>query len=1007
MAAAVEIPVGSLERARGRIAPSLITGLAVAIAYVASAHLGFGLAFVAEQVTTVWAPTGIAIATLLLAGVRLWPAVWIGAFAANALTTAPLWTAVLIATGNTLEAVTAVWGLRRLRDFTATLPRVTDVLAFLLLAVLAAPIISASIGVVTLCAAGAQSWDRFAPLWWNWWFGDALGAVIVAPAILTVVGHRWERRRALRASIFVGAAMIVTYLAFGLVALRPHPVEYIVFPIVIAAAVTGGPAITSLVVLSVSSIAIWQAARGSVLPADQTVHEGLILLQLFMGVLGATALLLAAAVAERRRSEERERSAAAVLRHREEMLRLAQRAGGVATFEWDFHRQTAQCSAEFFAIFGLPAREGIMTAVEWEKYVHPDDRARLAAHLARAIEGLEPAAADYRITTADGTARWLSYAGQLQTRPDGERMLGIVVDITGRKALERELRDHGDVLSRSEERYRRIFETTGVSLWEEDFTAVKTALDRIAAAGHDVEDYIRRHPELIDECVSLVKIVDVNPATLRLFAAADKTALLGSLSRIFRPETREVFVGELVAIARGDRHYAAEATVQALDGRRVDVLLSIAFPGPGESFNSVLVSLADITDRKQAEIALREQVEVRTRLAAENARLYHEAEQANRLKDEFLATLSHELRTPLNAVLGWVHMLREGTLQPAMYQRALESVERNAKTQAQLVEDLLDVSRIIAGKLLIKSEAVDLATVLTNAVETVQAGVSAKRLNLSLLLPADGRLVVTGDADRLQQVIWNLVSNAIKFTPSGGRVHVELRQHESKAEIIVRDTGQGIDPAFAPHLFERFRQMDASKTRVHGGLGLGLSIVRHLVEAHGGTVHAESEGPGRGATFRVRLPLRAAHADAADVKVGPPALPAADSTLTGVRALVVDNDADARDLTRHMLERHGATVATAGSAGGALHLLARDRFDILIADIAMPEQDGLALMRAVRGLPAQQTNRDIPAIASTAYAGAGAREETVTAGFNAHLDKPIEPDALVAAVSSLLSIIRP
>ena len=693
MAAAVEIPIGSLERARGRIAPSLITGLAVAIAYVASAHLGFGLAFVAEQVTTVWAPTGIAIATLLLAGARLWPAVWIGAFTANAVTTAPMWTAVLIATGNTLEAVTAVWALRRLRDFTATLPRVSDVLAFLLLAVVAAPIISATTGVVTLCAAGVQSWDRFGPLWWNWWFGDALGAVIVAPAILTVVGHRWERRRALRASIFVGAAMIVTYLAFGLAALRPHPVEYIVFPIVIAAAVTGGPAITALVVLSVSSIAIWQTARGSVLlPADQTVHEGLILLQLFMGVLGATALLLAAAVAERRRSEERERSAAAVLRHREEMLRLAQHAGGVATFEWDFSRQTAQCSPEFFAIFGLPAREGIMTGVEWEQYVHPDDRARLAVHLARAIEGLEPAAADYRITTADGKVRWLSYAGQLQTTPDGPRMLGIVVDITS---------------------------------------------------------------------------------------------------------------------------------------------------------------------RKQAEIALREQVEVRTGLAAENARLYHEAEQANRLKDEFLATLSHELRTPLNAVLGWVHMLREGTLQPAMHQRALEAVERNARTQAQLVEDLLDVSRIIAGRLLIKSEAVDLATVLTNAVETVQAGVSAKRLNLSLHLPADGRVMVTGDPDRLQQVIWNLVSNAIKFTPSGGRVDVELRQHDSKAEIIVRDTGPGIDPAFAPHLFERFRQMDASKTRVHGGLGLGLSIVRHLVEAHGGTVDAESEGPERGAAFRVRLPLRA------------------------------------------------------------------------------------------------------------------------------------------------------
>jgi signal transduction histidine kinase/CheY-like chemotaxis protein len=382
-------------------------------------------------------------------------------------------------------------------------------------------------------------------------------------------------------------------------------------------------------------------------------------------------------------------------------------------------------------------------------------------------------------------------------------------------------------------------------------------------------------------------------------------------------------------------------------------------------------------------------------IALDNARLYQEVEQANRLKDDFLATLSHELRTPLNAVLGWAHMLREGTMQPSMRQKALEAVERNARAQAQLVEDLLDVSRIVAGKLEIKADAVDLGPVVSNAVDTVRAGVSAKRLRLNVDVPLDRRMVVTGDADRLQQIVWNLVTNAVKFTPSGGRVDVALRQADSRAEIVVRDTGQGIAPQLRPLLFQRFRQLDASKTRLHGGLGLGLSIVRHLAEAHGGTVTAESEGEGRGSTFRVRLPLRAVdvaatHA-AATEEVG------LEAVLEGVAALVVDDDADARELIRYVLDKQGADVMTAGSAGEALHLLANHAFDVLVADIGMPEQDGLALIRVIRE-QARPASRSIPAIAVTAYAAVREREEALRAGFHVHLSKPVAPDQLVRAV---------
>jgi CheY-like chemotaxis protein/two-component sensor histidine kinase len=320
--------------------------------------------------------------------------------------------------------------------------------------------------------------------------------------------------------------------------------------------------------------------------------------------------------------------------------------------------------------------------------------------------------------------------------------------------------------------------------------------------------------------------------------------------------------------------------------------------------------------------------------------------------------------------------------------------------QVQLVEDLLDVSRIMAGKLQVRSDAVDLAAVVTNAVDTVRPGVTAKQLNLRVLLPADGRVTVGGDADRLQQVVWNLVSNAVKFTPAGGRIDVELRGVDSKAEIIVRDTGQGIEPAFRPHLFQRFRQMDASKTRQHGGLGLGLSIVRHLVEAHGGTVGAESDGLNCGATFRVELPMRAAE-DAA-TEIGGAASVLRQRSLAGVRALIVDDEADARELTRYVLESRGAAVVAAASAGDALHLLASQPFDVLVADIGMPGQDGFELIRALRSLPGGSPNRGIPAVALTAYTSLREREDAVAAGFNSHIGKPADAAQLTVAVATLV-----
>ena len=405
----------------------------------------------------------------------------------------------------------------------------------------------------------------------------------------------------------------------------------------------------------------------------------------------------------------------------------------------------------------------------------------------------------------------------------------------------------------------------------------------------------------------------------------------------------------------------------------------------------------DITERKRAE-------ESRIELAREQA-ARTEAENANRLKDDFLAVLSHELRTPLTAVLGWSKMLLDGHVAEGMRAGALTSIYRNAKSQAQLIDDLLDISRIVTGSLRIDARPVELSSIVEAAVAGVRPEASAKGLDLQTRLD---RLAgtVTGDAHRLQQVVWNLLSNAIKFTPSGGLVEVRLSRAGSTVEVAVRDTGQGIAPDFLPHVFERFRQADSSTTRRHGGLGLGLSIVRHLVELHGGTAHVESAGRGQGSVFRVVLPAAARGSNGGEV-VGestptltggapPPAL----HSLEGLKVLVVDDDADARQLLAEILSRCGAQVRTAASLSKALEVLGLWVPHVLLSDIGMPDGDGYALIERVRALPAEQGGT-VPAAALTAYAGAEDRARSLASGFQLHVAKPVEPAELAAVVASL------
>jgi len=417
-----------------------------------------------------------------------------------------------------------------------------------------------------------------------------------------------------------------------------------------------------------------------------------------------------------------------------------------------------------------------------------------------------------------------------------------------------------------------------------------------------------------------------------------------------------------------------------------------------------LTIIDDVTERVAREAELQAQVEERSRLLSSEKLARNEAERANRLKDDFLATISHELRNPLNAILGWAHMMRLGKLNEANTERAVETIYRNAKSQSQLVADLLDVSRIISGKLRLDVRTVDLISIINAAIDSIRPATDAKSIRLQTMLdPAAGP--ISGDADRLQQIVWNLLTNAVKFTPKGGRIQVKLQRVDSRVEIVVSDSGVGISKEFLPYVFDRFRQADASSTRIHGGLGLGLSIVHQLVDLHGGTVSVQSEGEGKGATFTIMLPFvgvisqkesESVNAIQSDDILSFDGLP----SLHGLKVLVVDDEADTRELIGEVLKECGSEVITTRSAAEALVALEQHRPDILISDLGMPDEDGYSLIEKIRALPSERGG-DIPAAALTAYARAEDRMRVLRSGFQFHLPKPVDSAELVTVVASL------
>jgi PAS domain S-box-containing protein len=508
-------------------------------------------------------------------------------------------------------------------------------------------------------------------------------------------------------------------------------------------------------------------------------------------------------------------------------------------------------------------------------------------------------------------------------------------------------------------------------------------------------------------------ITSWNQGAERIFGYSAEEMIGTSIMRLIPPERQGEEEEILSYLKRGERFEHFETVRTTKEGRHLHVSLTIS---PIKDANGRVVGASkiarDITDRKLSEEALREAQKAAEAANADRERLLEseraarsEAERASYVKDEFLATLSHELRTPLNAVLGWATALRAGHFPTEELEQGLETIERNARVQAQIIEDLLDMSRIISGKVRLDVQRVDLPAVVAAAIDTVRASASAKGVRLQTIIdPLNAP--VTGDPNRLQQVFWNLLSNAIKFTPKGGRVQALLERVDSHVEVSIIDTGEGISPEFLPYVFDRFKQADASTTRRHGGLGLGLAIVKQLVELHGGSVRVKSSGTGKGASFIVSLPMTVLHPLQEPWERGHPQskprdLPSVPAiSLNNVSVLVIDDELDARNLLKLLLESAGAMVYLAPSAEQGMEHLLTKSVDVLICDIGMPDVDGYSLMRRIRALGDGQKS-EVAAVALTAYARLEDRTEAMRAGFQNHLPKPVEPAELLAVVHSL------
>jgi PAS domain S-box-containing protein len=979
--------------------------LMVAGLYFVAAEVGLSLASLNASVSPVWPPTGVAIALGLWFGYRAVPGVLLGALLGNyLLTDVALSTAAGISVGNTLEAITAVYLVRRFAGSRNPFQRARDVLKFVVFAAILSTALAATIGNITLCFSGSAPWSSFGRLWLTWWLGDAVGALVVTPLILSWVEkpvqpwRGWRLAEAVLLFVLMAGLSATVYTNLLSSAATTRPWGHVTIPLLLWAAFRFGPRGVSTAMALLSAIAIWGTIHRLGGFTSYSENENLLFLQAYLANYAITTLSLAALVTERRQAQRHVAGSLSVTRILAESPALTDALPHILqrickTFGW-----------EVGAMWTVDADESVLRCLR----VWPDWRSVDGSSASR----FEAACRDYRFAPGIG----------LPGRVWKDLKPAWIPDVTKDENFPRAAVAEAEGLRAafafpimSDEKFLGVMEFFSHEIREPD----KGLLATFSGLGSQIGGFIERRSseqELFESRERFVMAMQASgigtwtrdlDATNRVQWSPELEAIFGLNPGEF-PETEDAFfdfvhpddlealrqaVGEAIT-NRTD--YEIEFRYRTRDGKPGWMIGRgrAFYDGDGKPYR--LAGLGwDVSGRKRAD-------EERENLIEREHAARTEAEEANRIKDEFLATLSHELRTPLTAMLGWLLMLRENRLDPETSVHALETVERNARAQAQLIEDLVDVSRIAGGKLNLDVKRVDLVSVIDAAVDIVRPAANAKGIHIHVSFDAwEGP--VFGDAARLQQIIWNLLSNAVKFTSRDGSVYVVLRRLESSAELEIRDTGMGIDPAFLPHVFERFRQAESPVTRSHRGLGLGLAIVRHLTEMHGGTVTAESPGDGLGSTFTVRIPLAGMQSEAEGALEGgdnerektAPARP----PLDGLRVLVVEDEPDARELLALTLECSGARVEAVESAQEALERLQRFKPDVLLSDIGLPVESGYELIRKVRLLSGAESN--IPAVALTAFATEKDRQLALAAGFQVHLSKPVDSSDLIEAIEQL------
>jgi PAS domain S-box-containing protein len=971
--------------------------------YFLAAKIGLSLASLNASVSPVWPPTGVAIAMGLWLGYRTIPGVLAGALLANyLLTDVTLFTAVGISAGNTLEAVMAIYLVRRFIGSRNPFERAIDVLRFVVFAAFLSTAVSATIGVFALCVSGAAQWQSFGWLWLTWWSGDGVGALVVTPLILNWTEkptERWRGWRLAEATLLFALVLLLSATVYTNLLPRTataRPWGHVIIPVLLWAAFRFGPRGVAIAIALLSSIAIWGTVHGYGGFAMYGKNEALLFLQAYIGNYAITTLSLAGLVNERKRADRHLSGSLSVTRILAESPALSDALPHMLqrickTFGWEVgamwildtdtnvmrclrvwptqgksvHRGSFESQSYEFRFepgVGLPGRVWQTLKPAWISDVSQDENFPRGS--AAAAEGLHAAFA-FPILSGEKFLGVMEFFSREIRQPD-QALLASLTGIGSQigQFIERKVSEQD--LFESQERLLMAVRASGMGTWTRDL---------------DGPNKVQWSPELEE---------------------------IFGLKRGEFPETEEAFFD---FVHPDDRPALAKAVTDAIANQsdyEIDFRYRTVSGKPGwmsdrgRAFYDSdgkpyrLAGLGwDITERKRAE-------EERERLINAEHAARTEAEEANCIKDEFLATLSHELRTPLTAILGWLAMLRRDGLDPATTSHALETVERNARAQAQLIEDLVDVSRIAGGKLNLEVKPVDLRPVIDAAVDIVRPAANAKGIKIDVTTDQTPSPVV-GDAARLQQVIWNLLSNAVKFTSRDGTVFITLRRAGSSAELEVRDTGMGISPDFLPRVFDRFRQAESSVTRSHRGLGLGLAIVRHLVELHGGTVSAESDGEGHGATFKISIPLapqpeqRPGTSSVGEGNLDDGLSPL--HPLEGVRVLLVEDEPDSREMLALTLESSGAEVAAFESVQEALDNFQRFNPDVLLSDIGLPFESGYELIRKIR--LSHSNLRQVPAVALTAFATEKDRDLALSAGFQLHLSKPIDPGALVAAIEQL------